>query len=177
MALSTRSFSGPRIVRESPRLPGHSARWTNFIDGDSERFEEELSARGIGLPLPQRHAWLRHFKREFRILQMRDKGGAAVMQAVVYIARPRVGLVAMGRARMLGTAASADDEQQGLALIRQLLRAEGDVVSLRLQPRRESLPELRNFEARARRVGFQLCDPEGVTRTLLLDRLPARASS
>jgi hypothetical protein len=51
-----------------------------------------------------------------------------------------------------------------------LLSAElGDLLSLRLQPRRTVQRSLYDYEARARRAGFSLRDPEGITRTLVVD--------
>jgi hypothetical protein len=150
----------------------HSARWTNFIDASTQSFEDEMSARHVSLPLPQRHAWLCHAKREFRLLQLRDGAGVAAMQVAVILRRPRLGFVAMAEARKLGYALTPRAEHRALELLCDLLREESAVISLRLLPRRESLVELRNFEERARRAGFRLTEPEDVTRTLLLDITP-----
>lgn len=160
-----------RLQRE-----GRALRLTSALDDESERFEEELAAAVGELPLPQRHAWLRRCGRELRLLQLRDSAGRAAFQAAVYIARPRLlgGSLGHGLGRKLGRARSGEDELAGLAALRELLTELGDLVTLRLQPRREELRELLDFEARARLCGFQLCEPEGVTRTLLLDLQPDR---
>jgi hypothetical protein len=166
-------------------LDRREARFTCELDAESERFEEELRARLVAarppsddpaaptecdLPLFQRHAWLRGSCREYRLLQVRDPSGAPAMQLAVRIDRPRLvqrwGMAVVPR---LGCAVSPEEEAFGLQALRALCHDAGDVITVRLQPYRTSAVELRNFEARARRAGYALCDPLDVTRTLLLD--------
>lgn len=147
---------------------GRRARLAMGIDAESERFEEALLRRQRDLPLPQRHAYLRHCSREVRLLQLEDPEGRPAWQAAVTIYRPRhLPLFGHGVAHKLGPAASPADESAGLRLLRDLLRAQGDVLTLRLQPRRIRLRDLWDFEGRARHAGYSLCEPDGVTRTVL----------
>jgi hypothetical protein len=177
-------------IDERLRLDGRELRFTSVLDDESQRFEDELLARaitpchaGIGgngeptsehgrldLPLQQRHAWLRVAGGEFRLLQVRDGHGQAAMQAAVTISRPRhAPSMARGVVDRLGHAASAAEEQWGLGMLRERCLASGDILTLRLQPRRLGVHALCDIEGRARHAGFSLTDPEGVTRTLLLD--------
>jgi hypothetical protein len=156
-------------------IDGRAVRLTNRIDEESERFEEELLARAEPpeLPLPQRHAWLRASRRELLLFQAADRAGCPAMQAVVAVYRPRwLPRVARGIAHKLGEPASGDEELAGLRALRLLCRERGDLLTLRLQPRRNGSRALWDFEDRARQAGFALCDPDGVTRTLLLDLRP-----
>lgn len=151
---------------------GRRARLLSGIDAESERFEEALLLRlrdlPLPLPLPQRHAYLRHCGREVRLLQLEDRDGRPAWQAAVTIYRPRrLPLIGHGVAHKLGPAASPEDEAAGIRLLRDLLRGQGDVLTLRLQPRRARVRDLWDFEGRARQAGFALCEPDGVTRTVL----------
>lgn len=160
------------MIERIVKLEGGTARWTSFMDSQTEKFERDLEARGVGLPLQQRHVWLRSSRRELRLLQGRDATGMPSFQAAVTLTRPRVGFVAIAVAANLGQPARVEDEGRVVQLLKELLHSERDVVSLRLQPHRESIVGLRDFEARARRAGFELCEPLSVTRTLLLDLSP-----
>lgn len=178
-------------------VDGRVVRFTSRIGRETQRFEDELCRRvpaaaeadpeeGVAadaadpvlapallLPLQQRHAYLRNTQREFRLFQMTDTHGKPAMQAVIYVQRPRFpGWLAHGLAARLGQAVSPEEELCGLRILRQLCAETGELVTLRLQPRRYRIRELRDFEERARRAGFVLCDPEGVTRTLLYDLRP-----
>lgn len=147
---------------------GRRARLSLGIDAESERFEEALLNRQRDLPLPQRHAYLRHCGREVRLLQLEDPAGRPAWQVAVTIYRPRrLPLLGHGVAHKLGPAASPEDEAAGLRLLRDLLREQGDILTLRLQPRRARLRDLWDFEGRARHAGYTLCEPDGVTRTVL----------
>lgn len=171
-------------------VEGRRVRFTTRLDAESERFEAELLARqrelatdddraagiafGNGSPLEltlqQRHAWLAHTDAEFRLLQMSDAAGRAAMQAVAYVERPRL-FPAAGDAfvRKLWRATSPEDEAVGLRALRLSCEADGELATLRLQPRRLHATALRDFEQRARRAGFALAEPESITRTLVLD--------
>jgi hypothetical protein len=172
-------------VDERRVVDGRQVRFTCCLDDESARFEDELFARvrqttsdeahaGSGelvtLPLPQRHVWLRHTRREFRLLQVRDRDGKAAAQVVLSIYRPQ-SFVGVGNAvaHKLGPAATGADEEFALSVLRQLCAEQGDILTLRVQPRRFDIRDLRDFEARARRAGFELSEPESVTRTLLFD--------
>jgi Acetyltransferase (GNAT) domain len=171
-------------------IRGRSLRLTNRSDADTLRFEVELLARRddrppddeagevqvytpIELPLPQRQVWLAHSLREWVLFQMRDAEGRPAMQAVVSIYRPRQrglgGVCAQGMVHRLGPAATGEDEEHGLEGLRRLCAELSDLVTLRLQPRRFSQRALYDYEARARRAGYSLRDPEGITRTLVVD--------
>lgn len=174
-------------------IDGRAARFTNRPDDESERFEEQLlerttpPPRGLDpegtraaafgpppeLSLVQRHAWLRATDRELVLLQQRDRAGHPAMQAAVYVYRPRwLPRLGHGIAHKLGEAVSGEEELAGLRALRTLCHERGDLLTLRLQPRRNGARALWDFEDRARRAGFALCDPDGVTRTLLLDLRP-----
>lgn len=176
------------------RVDGRILRFTRDLDDESEYFEKELhtqsivpcregidrdgtltSERGVlELPLQQRHVWLRQARSELRLLQVRDHRGRAAMQAVVSVYRPRhLPWLGHGVAHRLGHATSAAEEQWGLSMLRMLCAADGDFVTLRLQPKRLGVHALCDIESRARRAGFSLTDPEGVTRTLLVDLRPS----
>lgn len=178
-------------------IDGRQVRFTSYIDEESVAFEAELCARDhtslqadagagqpkvtrppITLPLPQQHVWLRYLCREYRLLQVRDRQGLAAAQLVVTISRPKAfakvrSWQARAVAHKLGPTTSDAEEASALVVLRQLCMEQGDLLTLRLQPRRLDIRQLRDFEARARRAGYSLCDPEGVTRTLLLDLTPS----
>lgn len=177
------------------RTDEHDVRFTSVLDDDAERFERALLAQPIipchddvgadgaltseagpvELPMQQRIAWLRRAREEVRLLQVRTRDGMPSMQAAIVLERPRwAPWIGRAFAPRLGHAASGPEELYGLRLLRALCVATGDVVTLRLQPRRLGVHALCDFEQRARRAGFALSDPEAVTRTLLLD---LRASS
>ncbi len=155
-------------------------RLSSVLDEETEAFEAELLKRSrtgsdggegtLELPVFQRHAWVRHSDGEFLLFQMRDAEGRAAMQVVLTIERPRR-LQAFGRAiaYKLGPAATPVDEERGLSALRALCTECEDLVTLRLQPYRRTLRELLDFEAHARRAGYSLVDPIGVTRTLVYD--------
>jgi hypothetical protein len=172
------------VLDERRVVDGRRLRFTSALDDDTARFEDELCARVrqngpegtpptgelVTLPLAQRHVWLRHTKREFRLLQVTDREGRPAAQAALSIYRPeRYAGVGNAVAHKLGPAATGSDEEFALSALRQLCTDQGDLFNLRLQPRRLAIRELRDFEARARRAGFALADPESVTRTLLFD--------
>ena len=168
-------------------VDGRSLRFTTRLDEETERFEDELHARLaaslsldgerralIELPLQQRHLWLRHSTREHRLLQIRDAEGLPAMQVAVRVDRPRLfGWYGEGFTSRLGRAINEEEERFGLAALRDLCRDSGDLLTLRLQPYRTELGALRDFEARARRLGFHLTDPVEVTRTLVADLRPS----
>lgn len=176
-----------RVIELRRSMEGRSLLVTNRFDQATLRFEAELLERRdprpvddegetqiytpIELPLPQRHVWLKHTQREWLLFQMRDAQGRAAMQAVVSIYRPRgLGdLVSQGMVHRLGPAATGEDEEAGLRGLRLMSAELGDLLSLRLQPRRTVQRSLYDYEARARRAGFSLRDPEGITRTLVVD--------
>jgi hypothetical protein len=149
---------------------GWSARLTSTLDAETEAFETELLAGGVELPVFQRHAWMLGSDHEYRVMQLQDPDGTPAMQVALDIERPRR-MPMFGRAfsPRLGTGISIDAEWYGVRALAQLARDCGDLVSLRLQPYRRDPVALRDFEARGRRAGFQLCDPVSVTRTLLVD--------
>jgi hypothetical protein len=177
------------------RVDEHDVRFTSVRDDEAERFERELLEQPIipsndhlgddgGLtseaghvepPLHQRIAWLRHSGTEVRLLQVRASDGRPSMQAAVVVHRSRwAPWLGVGLVPRLGHAVSGPEELFGLRLLRTLCGESGDLVTLRLQARRLGVHALCDFEQRARRAGFVLAEPEGVTRTLILD---LRASS
>jgi hypothetical protein len=174
---------GEGVIDERRSVDGRKVRFTSVLDDETERFEDELCARPltpydgapvsgelVTLPLPQRHVWLRHAQREFRLLQVSDKDGKPAAQAVASIYRPqRYAGVANAVAHKLGPAATPCDEELALLILRQLCAEEADLLNLRLQPRRLEMRALRDFEARARRAGFVLTEPDSITRTLLFE--------
>lgn len=154
-------------------IDGWSARLTDVLDAETSAFEAELVAHPIELPLFQRQLWVRGASQEHRLFQLRDLQGGAAMQIALVVERPRrFPLLGRARAWKLGPAVSAEAEWNALRLLRVLCAEAGDLVSLRLQPYRREIGALRDFESRARRAGYQLCDPVGVTRTLLVDLAP-----
>lgn len=177
---------------------GRQIRLTSVLDEATQRFEDELcrrtwvkgaeedppriradsggvllsAVRGdtVELPLHQRHAWLRHTGREFRLLQVSDAAGQPAMQAVIYIDRSRyLPMYGDGAVQRMGPAVSGEEEGYCLRLLRDLCTESGDLLSLRLQPRRAVGQDLLDFEGRARLCGYTLCEPYGVTRTLVVD--------
>jgi hypothetical protein len=151
-------------------VDGWSARLSERLDEHTQAFEDELLRAGIELPLCQRHGWLRASPLEHRLFQLRDPGGAAAMQIALLIERPRrLPLLGRARAWKLGAGTSTEAEWLAVRALRELCAQAGDLVSLRLQPYRRDLTTLRDFEGRARRSGYQLCEPLGVTRTLIVD--------
>jgi hypothetical protein len=180
----------PRDFDRRATHDGRGVRFTCRLDEESERFERELSARLQEtpprhddapslreLPLTQRHAWLLRATHEHRLLQVRSRNGAPAMQVAVRVERPRLlQLYGHAVAHRIGAAVSDEEESFGLHALRRACHAAGDLLTLRLQPYRTDAVALRNFEARARRAGFSLCNPIDVTRTLLLDlRQPVEA--
>jgi thiol-disulfide isomerase/thioredoxin len=110
-----------------------------------------------------------------RLLQVRSSDRHPSMQAAIVVDRPRWSpWLGEAVAPRLGHAVSGLEELYGLRLLRTLCGASCDLVTLRLQAGRLGVHALCDFEQRARRAGFVLAEPEGVTRTLLLD---LRASS
>ena len=164
---------------------GWEARLTSQLDGESEAFEAELLARelptadlegpapGVELPLFQRHDWIRGSPREHRLFQLRDPDGKAAVQIALRIERPRrVPMLARAIAHKMGTAASVEAAHAALGALDRLAREAGDIVSIRLQPYRRRIEALRDLEGLARRAGYRLIEPVGVTRTLLVDLAP-----
>jgi len=148
---------------------GWQARLTRTLDSETDAFETELRAR-VELPLFQRHAWLKCSSIEHHLMQLRDPSGAPAMQAALRVERPRR-MPTFGRAyaTKLGAGISAEAEWFGVRALRALACEAGDLVSLRLQPYRREIADLRDFEGRARRAGYALAEPVGVTRTLVVD--------
>lgn len=181
----------PRFIDQRLVLQGRAVRFTNRLDEETAAFEDELlaspltatiaqepgepvpAATSLELPLQQRHLWLRHSKREFFLMQSRDPSGQAAMQAVVTVHRSRPPLhLGQGFVNRLGAAKNGDEELAGLALLRRLCAEHTDLLTLRLQPRRPRVRELRDYEDRARLSGYVLVEPEGITRTPLYDLRP-----
>ncbi len=176
-------------------LSGRAVRFTNRLDPETAAFEDALlalpapaqesdpgdpapAATTLELPLHQRHAWLRHVRREFVLMQSRDPAGGPAMQAAVFVHRSRPPLrIAHGFATRLGPAKNGEEELAGLDLLRQLCREHTDLLTLRLQPRRPRARDLRDFEDRARLCGYLLSEPEGITRTPLYDLRPEPEAS
>lgn len=170
---------------EEELLLGLAARSSQLAlaEGANGRSEARSDGRGdeprmpgaADLPLPQRHVWLRHSRRPFRLVQVRDPQGRASWQGALTLYRGRLfGLVGQAAVHKLGPATSEEEEVFALRLLRELCEEQGDVVQLRLMPRRLDLRQLRDFEGRARQHGFHLCEPEGVTRTLVCDLKKSR---
>src|ERR1019366_9521611 len=176
-------------------VEGHNIRFTNALDDEAERFEHELLEQPIvpcndtvghdgsltsetgcvALHVRQLIAWLRHSDAEVRLLQVRSSDRHPSMQAAIVVDRPRWSpWLGEAVAPRLGHAVSGLEELYGLRPLRTLCGASCGLVTLRLQAGRLGVHALCDFEQRARRAGFVLAEPEGVTRTLLLD---LRASS
>jgi len=153
-----------RLVRA-----GWSARLNSEVDAQNEAFERELEGN-VELPLQQRLAWVLASPGEHRCFQLRDASGRAVMQAIIRIGRPRrMPQLAVGVVSRFAAVADARAEERGIQLLRDAALEARDLVELRLQAYRGEPRALLDFEAHARRSGFRLVDPVGVTRTLTID--------
>ena len=161
-------------IKLSWSVEGWRARLLGRDSEVARTFEEELLADGrVELSLFQRREFVAASSGEHLLFQLRAPSGKPAMQAVVTLERPRrLPQLARGRGHQLGWSVDAEAELRGLQSLRELCRASGAMVSLRLQPHRTEGDALCDVEARARRAGFQRVEPLGVTRTLLLDLAP-----
>ena len=166
-----------KFVRDNRRV-----RFTNKLDADVLAFESQLlqqtrsdasseSPLPVELTLYQSSSWLKHAPEDFRLLQIRDQDGLPALQLALLIDRPRrLKSFATARVQSLGcSSVSGELETWALQLLPELVRDIDGVMKLRIYPYRARQKDLLDFESRARRAGFRLVDPIGVTRTLTID--------
>lgn len=166
-------------------VDGRKIRFTNFIDPEGFKFESETEGFMPNAAIEQRLGSLGNSSRDFYIMQMRGKDGAAVMQACIHVGRPRgFSGFSMATAPKLGRARDLMEEEIALRALREFFQEIPSIMTLRLQAERFDSRSLMEFEMQGLRQGYKVSDPIGTVRTRIVDlcdsedefneRLPAK---
>ena len=149
---------------------GRRIRFTNFVDAKSFEFERASFSVLPEAGIEQQLSYVSHVNREFYLLQQTARDGKPGLQAVVYVGRPKhMPNFAMATAPAFPVARDEVEEELGLKILGELMKAVPGVMSLRIQSKRFQTEKLSEFVERSQKQNYFVSEPMGPVRTLMID--------